>query len=312
MHKHKGKKTNKLKQSLLHIIRKTFEKQPEKTLSHKNVCDLVDAKEGALRTLVFSVLKDLEKEGFIKGMSYDTFKMNGVTKNILEGTISIATKGFGFVTVDKEKADVFIAPNNTQQALNGDRVKIQILKQGKTRVEGQVIEVIERERTQFVGTIQMHDKFAFLLPDNVKMNTDIYIPKEKLNGARDGEKALVKITVWPKTAGNPYGEVVEVLGKSGSNDTEMISILCNNGIDYKFPPEVLTEAESVGMDLDPVEVATRRDFRNITTFTIDPVDARDFDDAISFKRLENGHLEIGVHIADVSHVCKKAEKNSWR
>ena len=301
MRNNNGKKSNKLKQSLLHTIRKTFEKQQDKTLSHKQVCDLVDAREGALRTLVFSVLKDLAKEGFLKAMSYDTFKMNSQEKLILEGSISIAAKGFGFVTVATEKADVFISPNHIGQALNGDRVKIQVLKYGKSRIEGQVIEVIERERTQFVGTIQMHEKFAFLIPDNIKMNTDIYIPKEKLNGAKDKEKALVKITVWPKTAGNPYGEVIEVLGKTGSNDTEMISILCNNGIDYKFPPEVLTEAESVGMELDPEEIKNRRDFRNSTTITIDPVDARDFDDALSFRKLENGHFEIGVHIADVSH-----------
>lgn len=301
MRNNNGKKSNKLKQSLLHTIRKTFEKQQDKTLSHKEVCDLVDAREGALRTLVFSVLKDLASEGFLKAMSYDTFKMNSQEKLILEGSISIAAKGFGFVTVATEKADVFISPNHIGQALNGDRVKIQVLKYGKSRIEGQVIEVIERECTQFVGTIQMHEKFAFLIPDNIKMNTDIYIPKEKLNGAKDKEKALVKITVWPKTAGNPYGEVIEVLGKSGSNDTEMISILCNNGIDYKFPPEVLTEAESVGMELDPEEIKNRRDFRNTTTITIDPVDARDFDDALSFRKLENGHFEIGVHIADVSH-----------
>lgn len=304
MHKHKGKKTNKLKQSLLHTIRKTFEKQPNATLSHKQICDLVDARDGALRTLVFNILQELSKERFIKSVSYDTFKMNSKEKILLEGIISITSKGFGFVTIDKERADIFIAANHIQQALNGDRVKVQILSYDKRRIEGQVIEVIERERTQFVGTIQMHDKFAFLIPDNIRMNSDIYIPKEKLNGAKDKEKALVKITVWPKTAGNPYGEVIEVLGKSGSNDTEMISILCNNGIDYKFPPEVLTEAESVGMDLNPEEIITRRDFRNITTFTIDPADARDFDDALSFKRLENGNIEIGVHIADVSHYVR--------
>ena len=181
MRNNNGKKSNKLKQSLLHTIRKTFEKQQDKTLSHKEVCDLVDAREGALRTLVFSVLKDLASEGFLKAMSYDTFKMNSQEKLILEGSISIAAKGFGFVTVATEKADVFISPNHIGQALNGDRVKIQVLKYGKSRIEGQVIEVIERERTQFVGTIQMHEKFAFLIPDNIKMNTDIYIPKEKLN-----------------------------------------------------------------------------------------------------------------------------------
>jgi len=167
-----------------------------------------------------------------------------------------------------------------------------------------VIEVIDRERTQFVGTIELHDKFAFLIPDNLKAGTDIYISKEKLNGAKQGDKALVKITVWPKSSNNPYGEVVEVLGKPGSNDTEMISILCNHGIDYKFPQEVLSEAEVVGIELDEQEIEKRRDFRDITTFTIDPVDAKDFDDALSFKQLDNGNIEIGVHIADVSHYVR--------
>ena len=296
-----GKKSNKLKQSLMHTVRKMLEKQPEQVYSHKQICDMVDAKDGALRTLVFTVLKELVNQDFLTGVSYDTFKLNTKNQKIVEGTISITSKGFGFVTIEGESADVFIPESKTQQALNGDRVKIQILSQNKKKAEGQVIEVIERERTQFVGTIQMHDKFAFLLPDNVKMNTDIYIPKEKLNGAKDGEKALVRITVWPKSAGNPYGEVVEILGKPGSNDTEMISILCNNGIDYKFPNEVISEAEYVGMDLDPEEILKRIDYRSITTFTIDPLDAKDFDDALSFKILENGHFEIGIHIADVSH-----------
>jgi len=298
---HYGKKSNKLKQSLVHTVRIMLEKNTEKIYSHKEICDLVDARDGALRTLVFTVLKEMVNQDYLTSVSYDTFKINTKNQKITEGTISITSKGYGFVTVEGEKADIFIPEGKTQQALNGDRVKIQIIKQTKNKAEGQVIDVIERERTQFVGTIQMHDNFAFLLPDNVKMNKDIYIPKEKLNGAKDGEKALVKITVWPKSAGNPYGEVVEILGKPGSNDTEMISILCNNGIDYKFPNEVISEAEYVGMDLDPEEILKRRDFRNITTFTIDPADAKDFDDALSYKKLENGHLEIGIHIADVSH-----------
>ncbi len=296
-----GKKSNKLKQSLAHTIRKMLEKQPDTVFSHKEICDLVDAKDGSLRTLVFTVLKDLVKQDTLTAVSYDTFKLNSSNRKIAEGIISVTSKGFAFVTVDGQENDIFIAANNTQQALNGDKVKIQILNQRKKKIEGQVIEVIEREKTQFVGTIQMHDKFAFLLPDNVKMNKDIFIPKEKLKGAKDGQKAIAKITVWPKSAGNPYGEIVEVLGKPGSNDTEMISILCNNGIDYKFPNEVVSEAEFVGMDLDPEEIKKRRDFREITTFTIDPKDAKDFDDALSFKKLDNGNLEIGIHIADVSH-----------
>jgi ribonuclease R len=134
-----------------------------------------------------------------------------------------------------------------------------------------------------------------------KTGTDIYIPKEKLNGAKNGDKVLAKITIWPKSSKNPYGEVEQVLGRPGTNDTEMLSILFNQGIDVAFPAEVLQAAEKIGIELDPLEVAKRTDFRNTTTFTIDPVDARDFDDALSIKKLENGHYEIGVHIADVSY-----------
>ena len=213
----------------------------------------------------------------------------------------LSARGAGFVSTSKAEKDIYISPDNLNQSLNGDIVKVQIIKKGTTRVEGRIVSVVERERTQFVGVIQMHENFAFLIPDNSKAGTDIFIPKEKLNGAKDGEKCLVKITVWPKSAGNPYGEVIECLGKKSTNDTEMMSILCNNGIEFKFPDEVLSQAEMVGMDLDPEEVAKRRDFRDITTFTIDPVDAKDFDDALSYKVLPNGNIEVGVHIADVSH-----------
>lgn len=304
MSKKKQNKSNKLKNSLVHIIRKVFEKNPESVLNHKQVCALIDVRDVAVRKLVFDILQDLRSQGFLQSHGHGVYFLSPDDKGSVEGRIELTNRGAGFVITDDEEADIYIAPQNVGQALSGDRVRARITSRGKTRLEGVIIEVLERERTQFVGTIEMHEKFAFLVPDNLKAGTDIYISKEKLKGAKNGDKALVKITVWPKSAGNPYGEVVEVLGAPGSNDTEMISILCNHGIDYKFPQEVLEEAEVVGIELDPEEVQKRRDFREVLTFTIDPVDAKDFDDALSFKRLENGHLEIGVHIADVSHYVR--------
>jgi ribonuclease R len=301
--KNKNQKPNKMKNSLTHVVRKVFEKNPDSILSHKQVCALIDIRESALRKLVFDILQDLSVNGELERHAHGVYSV-ALKGNTVEGNIELTARGAGFVVTDDEEDDVFVAPQNLGQALNGDRVKVRIFKRGKSRNEGEVIEVIDRERTQFVGTIELHDKFAFLIPDNLKAGTDIYISKEKLNGAKQGDKALVKITVWPKSSNNPYGEVVEVLGKPGSNDTEMISILCNHGIDYKFPQEVLSEAEVVGIELDEQEIEKRRDFRDITTFTIDPVDAKDFDDALSFKQLDNGNIEIGVHIADVSHYVR--------
>ena len=303
MSKKKSNKPNKMKATLTHVVRKVFEKNPDSVLSHKQVCVLIDVRENALRNLVFEILEELSKDGTIKRTAHAVYT-SGIKEDVFEGFIELTARGAGFVVTDDEQEDIYVAPQNIGQSLNGDRVKVRVFKRGKSRMEGEIVAVLSRERTQFVGTIETHDKFAFLVPDNLKSGTDIYIPKEKLSGAKNGDKALVKITVWPKSSKNPYGEVVEVLGKPGSNDTEMISILCNNGIDYKFPQEVLEEAELIGMALDPTEVAKRRDFRDITTFTIDPVDAKDFDDALSFKRLENGNIEIGVHIADVSYYVR--------
>lgn len=298
--RNKGEKSGKMRNTLTHLVRKLFEQNSESTLTHKQVCTLLDLRENELRKLAFTVLQDCVDSGFLKAAGHGVYTLNASVE-MAEGYIEITARGAGFVVLEGEGKDIYIAPNNTNHALHGDLVKVQILKTGKSRTEGQVVEVIDRERSQFVGTIEMHEKFAFLVPDNQRLGTDIYISKEKLNGAKNGEKVLVKITVWPKSSNNPYGEVVERLGHRTPNDAEMISILCNNGIDYVFPQEVIAEAEKVGMALDDAEIANRRDMRDVTTFTIDPLDAKDFDDALSFKRLENGNLEIGVHIADVSH-----------
>ena len=302
MSKRKKSSKKKLKHSLNHIIQKVFTSHPETSLTHKQVCSLIDVREGALRKLTYSVLEDLVQSNFLKSAGHGKYELNTAT-NYLEGIIQLTQRGAGYVILDDSKtSDIFIHPKNINQALDGDRVKVQMInKKNNSKLEGSIVDVIERERTQFVGTIKSNEKFAFLIPDNSRVGTDIYLPKEKLNGAKHGDKALVKITKWPKSADSPYGEVIESLGNEGGNNTEMISILVNQGIEYTFPDAVLTQAESVGMGLDPKEVDKRRDFRSITTFTIDPLDAKDFDDAISFKRLKNGNIEVGVHIADVSH-----------
>lgn len=303
MTRKKTQKKDKMKNSLTYIVSKVFEKNPNSILTHKQVCALIDVREHELRKLVFSILEDLSKQGALNKHGHGVYGASA--QNLIEGTIELTTRGGGFVITDDEEKDIYISPDNIGQALNGDRVKVRIIKRGKTRLEGVISSVIQRDKTQFVGTIEEHTNFAFLVPDNLKSGTDIYIQKENLNGAKNGDKALVKITVWPKSSKNPYGEVVQVLGKPGSNDVEMISILCNHGIDYTFPQEVMEEAERVGLDLDKAEIKKRKDFRTITTFTIDPRDAKDFDDALSFQFLDNGNYEIGIHIADVSHYVQK-------
>lgn len=301
--KMKSKGPGKMKSSLIHVILNVFEKNTESNLTHKQVCTLINLRENALRKLAFDILQELSDIGELERHSHGVYSLPSKKGGVV-GLIEVTARGSGFVVPEDDSEDIFIAPQNMGQALNGDRVRVRISRKGKSRSEGQVIEVLERDKTQFVGTIEMHEKFAFLIPDNVKAGTDIYISKEKLNGALHGDKALVRITVWPKSSASPYGEVIEVLGKPGSNDTEMISILCNHGIDFQFPQQVLAEAETVSMSLDEVEIKKRRDFRNTTTFTIDPVDAKDFDDALSVQKLENGRYEIGVHIADVSHYVR--------
>lgn len=300
----KIKKSKKLKKTLLHHIRKFFLESPSLQISHKQACFLLDAKDVPTKKLVFSILEDLSKDGFIKKGGHDLYLLND-SSVFYSGVLQMTPRGAGFVVLDDESmSDVYINPKNTQQGLGGDRVKVQIIKKKGGRIEGIIIDIIERERTQFVGTVQMHANFAFLVPDNIRIGAHLYIRKDKLKGAKDGDKALAKITVWPKTADNPYGEIVEVLRNVGGNDVEMISILVNQGLDYKFNELVLNEADALTFQLDKKEIERRRDFRNVTTFTIDPNDAKDFDDALSFKQLENGNIEVGIHIADVSHYVR--------
>ena len=298
-HSKKGVKRNSIRPLLIQV----FEKKQGDQLTHKEICKIIDARDPNSRQNVFDELNMLVKHGSIERVNHFTFKSLQNSK-YLEGNIDITQRGAGFVSVEGEERDVYIAPQNTNRALQNDQVRIKIIKEGKSRDEGVVVEVLKRDKVLFVGELRISRKDAVLIPDNHRMGTEIIIPLSKTNGAKHGQKVLAKITAWPKGSNTPYGEVSTVLGASGSNDAEMLSILYNHGIEPEFPQEVIDEAEYVKIELDSDEIKRRRDFRKTLTVTIDPLDARDFDDAISIERMPNGNLEIGVHIADVSHYVK--------
>jgi ribonuclease R len=213
--------------------------------------------------------------------------------------------GYGFVSSDDIEDDVFVAARNLKTALHGDKVKVRLYAKRKgAKPEGEVVEIIERWRTSFVGTVEIMPNFAFLIPDNKNMPFDLYIPSSKLNGARQGQKAVARITDWNPKSKNPVAEIINILGDPGLHETEMHAILAEFELPYQFTEEVESDAERIAASITEADIKERRDFRNVGTFTIDPADARDFDDALSLKQLENGNWEVGVHIADVTHYVK--------
>lgn len=222
---------------------------------------------------------------------------------VFSGTLDITRSGIGYVTVDKLERDILVRRNDFNMAMHGDKVRVRVTREnlGSGRIEGMVIEVLERKQTEFVGHVEVNKDFAFFIPDTEKPMPDIFIPVSKLNGARDGDRVVVKMTDWKSQSKNPNGEVITVLDQQNANDQAMKTILVENGFPLIFTDEVMEEAGRLPEILSASEIKKRRDFREILTFTIDPVDARDFDDALSFRKLANGYYEVGVHIADVSH-----------
>jgi len=214
--------------------------------------------------------------------------------------------GKAYIIVPALDEDIFISANNTGKAFDGDEVKVMLFpKRGRRKTEGKIIEIIKRSKEFFVGKIEISKNFAFLIPDKITVPHDFFIPLSKLKGAKNGEKVVVKFTEWPDHAKNPFAEVYEILGKPGDNDVEMKSILAANDFPISFAKVVLNAAEKINNSVSKDEIKKRKDFRSVFTCTIDPVDAKDFDDALSIRKLKNGHWEVGVHIADVSHYVKK-------
>ncbi|NNM16824.1 MAG: VacB/RNase II family 3'-5' exoribonuclease, partial [Bacteroidia bacterium] len=227
-------------------------------------------------------------------------------EHFVTGKIDIASSGAAYLMNDDYEDDIYISPRNVNTALNGDTVTILLhAKKSGKRLSGEVTEIVERSKTEFVGLIQVSNKFAFLVPDSQKMDVDIMIPLDDLNDAKHGQKAIAKITDWNVETHNPIGEVVQVLGEPGDNETEMHAILVEYGFPLDFPKKVYEETSKIAHKIPAAEIKKRKDFRGVCTFTIDPEDAKDFDDAISFEKLSNGNYSIGVHIADVTHYVRE-------
>ena len=295
-------------------ILKIFANNPFDSFNHKQIASRVGAHDKGTRQLVLATIQELAEAKILveDENARGKYKINPkninddlLPKNYLVGTIDMKQTGKAYVIPHEEgREDVQISPNNINHALHGDTVKVLMFPQRKMRKpEGQVVEIIQRAKTRFVGILQHQGRFAFMVSDSRTMVVDIFIPLSDLNGAKDGEKVLVEMTDWPQRMNNPVGRVIKRLGLPGDNNVEMQSILAEYDFPLDFPAEAEREAEHIA---EPTEkdYEGRKDFRKVTTFTIDPADAKDYDDAISFRRMKNGHYEVGVHIADVSHYVK--------
>ncbi|MBN1116760.1 MAG: ribonuclease R [Bacteroidales bacterium] len=292
------------RKSFKNSVISVFSSNPKKNYNYKQIAKALLVKKNDEKKLIIDLLNELRGEGLIEELIPGKFKLKSAVGYII-GKIDITSAGYGFVTTDSLEDDVFIAKSNLNKALHGDMVKVYLYAHRKSRkFEGEVVEILERARETFVGIVEILDKYAFFEPDSKQMPYDLFIPLEKLNGAKNGQKVVAKITDWPSKVKNPYGEVVEVLGNQGEHETEIHAILAEFELPYKFLKEVEEEAEKIPLEISQEEYAGRKDFRGTTTFTIDPDDAKDFDDALSIKKLDNGNWEIGVHIADVSHYVK--------
>lgn len=296
--KRKLKGANQLEHAVLDVLRT----EGLKSFNYKQISAKLKIKTEKERRLILALLEKLAKGDKVEEVERGKFRFKYVP-NYVTGFVDMTSKGSAYVVTDEENADdIYIAPSGLNHALDGDEVKVLLYAQRKNKKpEGEITEIIERARMEFVGTIEMSKNYGFLVPDSRKMQVDIYIPQEALKGVKHGQKAIAKITDWPQKASSPFGEIVEVLGDPGEHDVEIHSILAEYGLPRAFPKKVEREAEQVIEKISEDEITKRRDFRKVTTFTIDPVDAKDFDDALSFQKLKNGNIEVGVHIADVTH-----------
>ncbi|CAM1350393.1 MULTISPECIES: ribonuclease R [Tenacibaculum] len=304
IYKKKGKVIKDLTRNIFKILNKDSNKQ----YNYKQIASALGVTGTDGKTQILQKLVELTATKKIKEVERGKYKINEDRKYHI-GTLDVTSNGNAYFISDDFENDIFVPSVNLGKGLHNDVVRAYVYKKRKSnKLEADVVEIIERVKQDFVGVLQLNKNFGFVLPDSNKMYADIFIAQSKLNGAEHGDKVLAKITDWPDNSKNPFGKITQVLGKPGEHDTEIHSILLEYGLPYDFPKEIEEEAGKLSFDITKEEIAKRRDMRNDLTFTIDPKDAKDFDDALSFTKLENGNYEIGIHIADVSHYVQPKTK----
>lgn len=295
-----------------------FNDHPKESFNYKQIALNLGITGRTNQYMVADVLDDLTLEGFLVELVPGKYKASEISMPSAEGTFVRRSNGKNSVVIDGNEVPVFVAERNSMHALNGDRVKVHICAQRRgVEPEAQVVEILEKKDQVFIGTLKVDKNFAFLQTDSKYLASDIFIPKSRLKGGETGDKAIARIVEWNDDDKSPTGEVIDILGKTGENNSEMNAILAEYGLPYVYPKNVEDAAAKIDAGITPAEVAAREDFREVTTFTIDPKDAKDFDDALSIRKLANGHWEVGVHIADVTHyvrpgsiINKEAEKRA--
>lgn len=289
-------------------IERFFAANSKKAFNYKQICAALDIESTEGKNYIIRTLKQMEKDGMIDEVMPGKY-LALLTTHFITGRLEVTQRGAGFVIPEERseiKDDIYIGSENLNTGLHGDTVKVNLFaKRSGSRVEGEVIEVLKRKREEFVGVVELGHNYAFVSPDDKRVPIDIFIPEGKINNAKNGEKVLARVVDWSNEHKNPIGEIIEILGKPGDHNTEMHAIIAEYGFANKFPETVEKEADKIRDVITNEEIAKRKDFRKITTFTIDPEDAKDFDDALSIEEVGDGIYEIGVHIADVSHYVTK-------
>ena len=295
--KNKSQHQGNLSKSILDILRK----DAGKTFNHKQIAAKLGVNDANSRNNIIKKLAQLAAKKQIEEEGRGKFKIVK-SNDYYRAVIDMTTKGYAYAMVDELEDDVFISPRDLNTAFNGDEVEIYIYNRKRNKKsEGEVTKILNRKRTEFVGVLDMQKDFGFVVIGDPKMYTDIFVQKNKMGEAKDGDKVVVELEEWPEKADSPFGKIIQVLGTPGEHHTEIHSILAQYGLPHEFPQEIEDFANQIDTSIQPEEIKKRRDMRDVLTFTIDPADAKDFDDALSFQKLENGNVEVGIHIADVSH-----------